>query len=137
MTLLETVKHYVATAREALVAAERNLAAHAYRSAVHEAYYATFYAATAALATRELHYKKHGAVAANFNRLFVHELELFGPETARRLERTLHARLHFDYEPIPAGEDDAEAALAASRAFTAEVLPSVEAWLKTAGDKEP
>ena len=137
MTLLETVEHYLATAREAVAAAERNLAARAYRSAVHEAYYAAFYAATAALATRELHYKRHAALVANFNRLFVYEEKSFDAETAGRLQRLLDARLHFDYEPIPAEENAAEAALAAARAFVDEVLPYVDAWLKTAGDKEP
>lgn len=137
MTLLETVKHYLTTAREALAAAERNLTARAHRSAVHEAYYAAFYAATAALATRELQYKRHAALVANFNRLFVYEEKLFEAEMAGRLQRLLDARLQFDYEPIPAEESAAEGALAAARAFLAEVLPYVEAWLEAAGDKEP
>ncbi len=137
MTLLETVKHYLTTAREALAAAERNLAAGAYRSAVHEAYYAAFYAATAALATRGLHYKRHAAVVANFNRLFVYEETLFEAEMAGRLQRLLDARLHFDYEPIPAEENAADAALAAANAFVTGVLPYVEEWLKTAADKQP
>lgn len=137
MTLLETVNHYLTTAREALAAAERNLTARAYRSAVHEAYYAAFYAATAALATRGLHYKRHSAVVANFNRLFVYEDKLFEAEMAGRLQRLLDVRLQFDYEPIPAEESAAEAALSAASAFVAEVVPYVEAWLETAGDKEP
>jgi len=137
MTLRETVKHYVTAAREAIAVAERNLAARAYRSAVHEAYYAAFYAATAALATRELNFKRHAAVVGTFNRLFVYEDKLFEAEMAGRLQRLLDARLHFDYEPIPAEESAAEAALAAARAFVDEVLPYAEAWLENAGDKEP
>lgn len=137
MTLLETVKHYIKAAREALAAAERNLAAAAYRSAVHEAYYAAFYAATAALATRDLNFKRHAAVVGAFNRLFVHEEKLFQPEMAGRLQRLLDERLEFDYEPTPAGEGPAEGALAAARAFLDEVLPYAEAWLEAAGDKEP
>lgn len=137
MTLLETVKHYITAAREAFAAAERNLAAGAYRSAVHEAYYAAFYAATAALATRELNFKRHAAVVGAFNRLFVHEEKLFDAGMAGRLQRLLDVRLEFDYEPIPAGENAAEGALAAARAFLEEVLPYAEAWLETTGDKEP
>ncbi len=137
MTLLETVKHYITAAREALAAAERNLAAGAYRSAVHEAYYAAFYAATATLATRELNFKRHAAVVSTFNRLFVHEENLFDAGMAERLQRLLDERLEFDYEPIPAEENAAEGALAAGRAFLDEVLPYAEAWLKNAGDKEP
>ena len=137
MTLLETVKHYITAAREALAAAERNLAAGAYRSVVHEAYYAAFYAATAALATRELNFKRHAAVVGTFNRLFVHEENLFDADMAGRLQHLLDVRLEFDYEPIPAEENAAEDALAAARAFLDEVLPYAEAWLENAGDKEP
>jgi uncharacterized protein (UPF0332 family) len=137
MTLRETVKHYVKAAREALAAAERNLAAGAYRSAVHEACYAAFYAATAALATRELNFKRHAAVVGNFNRLFVHEESTFDAETGRRLQRLLEYRLRFDYEPVPGEKDAAEYALAASGIFLDEVLPYVERWLEEAADKEP
>ena len=48
MTRLETVKHYVTAAREAITVADRNPGATNYRSAVHEAYSGAFYAATAA-----------------------------------------------------------------------------------------
>jgi uncharacterized protein (UPF0332 family) len=137
MTLLETVIHYVTAAREAIAVAERNLAARAWRSSVHEAYYAAFYAATAALATRELDFKRHAGVVGTFNRLFVHEESLFGAETAHRLQLLLEYRLRFDYEPVPGEKDAAEYALAASRAFVGEVLPYVDGWLETAGDKEP
>jgi uncharacterized protein (UPF0332 family) len=135
MTLVETVQHYLNTAREALAVAERNFAGRAYRSAVHEAYYAAFYAATAALATRELNFKRHAAVVGAFNRLFVHEESSFEAETARRFQRLLEYRLRFDYEPVPGEKDAAEYALEAARSFVAEVAPYLETWLRASGDK--
>jgi uncharacterized protein (UPF0332 family) len=137
MTLIQTVTYYLNEARVTLVTARKNFENGAFRTAVHEAYYAMFYAATAALGTRELNYKRHAAVIANFNRVFIHELALFDKALHADFEATFQARLNFDYQPQAASQDDATRPLAAAERFVAGVAPYVEEWLKAARDKEP
>jgi len=136
MTLVQTVRYYAEEARKTLDVAKGLLDRGAYRAALHEAYYAMFYAATAALGTHERYYKRHAAVIAEFNRLFVHELRLFPSPLGADFARALDARLKFDYEPQAATEGDAAREIAAAERFLAAVAPYVESWLATAQDKD-
>jgi uncharacterized protein (UPF0332 family) len=122
-------------ARKALAAAENNLGRPACRAAIHEAYYAAWHAAVAALATRGLEYEGEEAVVDDFERLFVYEEGTFAEETARLLQRLSEYRLRYDYEPLPDLQDAAEYALEAARAFLDEVLPHVEGKLEEGGSK--
>ncbi len=137
MTLLETIRHHLVAVAETLTVAERNLREGQYRSAIHEAYYAMFYAAAAAFGTLETRFKRHSAVISEFNRVFVHERKTFEPGLAAAFEATSEDRMTFDYEPEKAAEVDAQRAVASAREFCAAVGAYVEEWLKTAQDKEP
>jgi uncharacterized protein (UPF0332 family) len=135
MKKMGKVGHHVWEARKALAAAESNLSTRACRAVIHEAYYAAWHAATAALATRELEYESEEAVVADFERLFVYEEATFAEETAQLLQRLAEYQLRYDYEPLPDLQDAAEYALEAARAFLDEVLPYVEGKLEEEGSK--
>jgi len=137
MTLLETVRRYLEMAREGLEIAELTYEKGHFRGAVHDAYYAMFYAATAALSTKELFYKKHSAVISNFNLIFVHEEKVFPRELANAFDKTFKDRMHFDYEPTKVPREKADAAPEGARKFVGIVVPYVEKWLETAKDKKP
>jgi len=136
MTLLETIRHFVREADDSLGAASGMYDGGFYRSAIHEAYYAMFYIATAALGTRELHFKRHATVISQFNRIFVNDEELFPKDLASLFSVTEDMRLKFDYHVEGANEGDAELAIKNAEAFVRSVRPYVHKWLETAVDKE-
>jgi uncharacterized protein (UPF0332 family) len=137
MTLVQTVKYFLDEARATLVTAKKLCADGSYRTALHEAYYAMFYAATAALGTRGLNFKRHAAVIVNFNKVFIRELKLFDASLNTGFHATFEARLTFDYQPQAASKEDATRAVDAAERFTAAVAPYVQDWLKAARDEEP
>ena len=68
---MNVVRRYLSRAQEALRAARILLDAGMPRDAASRGYYAFFYAASAALASRGLEYSKHSAVIAAFGRELV------------------------------------------------------------------
>lgn len=67
----EHIKHFINKADESIEVARGILQDNHAEFGASRAYYAMFYAAEAALLTKELQYKKHSAVIANFNKEFV------------------------------------------------------------------
>jgi uncharacterized protein (UPF0332 family) len=62
---------YIRHARRMLEVAEHNLADGFFESAINRAYYATFYAASAVLATQGLSRSKHSGVISAFRQRFI------------------------------------------------------------------
>jgi uncharacterized protein (UPF0332 family) len=67
----ETIRLYLQAAAEELQAAQHNINGGYYGVAVSRAYYAIFYAASAALLTQGIERHKHSAVLAAFRQYFV------------------------------------------------------------------
>ncbi len=68
-----------------------------YNSAVSRAYYAMFYAAEAALFTKELEFSSHKSVISLFGQHFV-KTGIFPKELGRQLSKAYKKRLNGDYE---------------------------------------
>ena len=106
-------------AREALVEAERNLAAGSAGLATNRIYYACFYAATAVLISRELQFVRHAALKSAVHSQFVRQGEL-SPELAAFYEAAFIQRHEADYNAL-ASFDPAKVApqLVKARQFVA------------------
>jgi len=93
------ITYRIAQAKEAFQDAELLLDAGRYRAAANRLYYACFYAAVAALLTRQLQYSKHAAVIAFFDREFIRSGQL-PKEYSRTLHRAFNERQQDDYMPF-------------------------------------
>lgn len=96
--------------------------------AVSRAYYGMFYAAQAVLLTKGLHYKRHSAVIANFNREFV-KPGVFPKEISRMLDKAFDLRKQGDYSIIPVELEQALAVLKEAAGF----VDAVRVFLKNEG----
>jgi uncharacterized protein (UPF0332 family) len=83
-------------AREALSDAELLLDAGRCRSAANRMYYAVFYAAVAALLTKQLEFSRHSGVIAFFDKEFIHT-GILPKEYSRTLHRAFNERQQDDY----------------------------------------
>lgn len=81
----------------ALHEAEAGVEEQLWETAVNRSYYAAFRAASALLATRGLSFSKHGAVIAEFNRIFVHG-GVVAKHLGRDLNRLFELRQQADYD---------------------------------------
>jgi len=114
------VHRLIGAAEEDLQAVGELMQGRHYRIAVSRAYYATFYAASAALLDRDLQFSKHSAVIARFGREFVKDGP-FDKEMFRTLNRAFALRGKGDYGLTSIDAEEAEALLADARKFVANV----------------
>jgi uncharacterized protein (UPF0332 family) len=84
---------------EALRDAELLLDSGRYRSMANRLYYATFYAAVAALLTNRLEYSRHSAVIAFFDKELI-RTGVLPKEYSRTLHRAFNERQQDDYMPF-------------------------------------
>ena len=116
--------------RKSLAAAATLLRDGFSESAVSRAYYAAFYLAQAALATKDISRNKHSGVIAAFGENLTKNFIL--PENLHKLLRNLYElRITSDYsiEDEPSTEE-AKVALATAREFATVVKTYLESWLK-------
>lgn len=92
------IERYFELARDELTVAKDNLDLGHFRAATSRAYYAMFYAVTAALGSRGEWRSKHQGVIAAFGELFVKTGQV-EPEYGRLLHSAFSTRLKSDYEP--------------------------------------
>jgi hypothetical protein len=117
--LNERVQAHLATAREKLSSAERDLQATAYRDCVSRAYYAMYHAARAALLRHRVEPRTHRGVLRMVHQHLVRNGEL-PRELAQALADVRDLREYGDYgAAAPVTKEDAEAALADARKFLA------------------
>jgi uncharacterized protein (UPF0332 family) len=90
------IRYRLAQAKEALDAAELNLANGLHRSAVNRAYYAMFYAVLALLAARQAETSRHSGAIAQFDQLYV-KPTLLPKEFSRWLHDAFLHRQAADY----------------------------------------
>lgn len=92
----EMVRHWWKRARESLQSARRELEAGVPHFAINRAYYAVFYAASAALLERRFDFKKHAGVRAAFHREFI-KAGLLAREHGELYDRLFKDRQYGDY----------------------------------------
>jgi uncharacterized protein (UPF0332 family) len=93
----EEIQLYLDRAHQDLEAAESNLHHGFYGVTVARAYYATFYATSALLASRRISRSKHSDVLSTFGKHFV-RAGLMEPEFAKMLGHAFDSRLDSDYD---------------------------------------
>lgn len=124
----EMARWRMENARRTLHAARVLMDADSFRDAINRAYYATFYAARALLATREQDSSKHSGVIAPFNREFV-KSGVVDRTDGKRLEALFRSRQEGDYtDLVEITADQAAEALQDAENFvsrTAEVLQTL------------
>ena len=98
------VRNWLKRAQENLRAAEIELKNDLYGQTISAAYYAMFYAATAALASLGIERAKHSGVASAFGEHFVRSGKISG-EFGRMLHQTMEDREAADYDEVPAVDD--------------------------------
>ena len=114
------VSELVGKAAESLDAA-RELEGKAHHGfAASRAYYAMFYAAEAALLHKDLQFKKHSAVHAHFNTLFV-KAGVFPPRMFKALDAAFQVRTKGDYGVSPVAEEHATRTIRDAEDFVAAV----------------
>lgn len=96
----ERVRNWLKRARENLRAAEYEFGGEFYARAISTAYYAMFYAATAALASIGIARAKHSGVASAFGENLIRTGEL-DRRLARMFSHTMEEREGSDYSEIP------------------------------------
>jgi uncharacterized protein (UPF0332 family) len=115
----------LARARNEIAAARTLIAAGFELQAISRAYYATFYAAEAALLTAGETRSKHSGVIAAFGRLVVKDGG-FDPETGATLRELFRLRNAADYDWLEAEQVASEPVDDAAR-----FVDAVEAWIQT------
>jgi len=93
------IEYRLNEADEALKDAGLLLDAGRHRSSANRLYYAAFYAAVAALLTKQLDYSRHSAVIAFFDKEFI-GTGVLPKEYSRTLHRAFNERQQDDYMPF-------------------------------------
>jgi uncharacterized protein (UPF0332 family) len=115
------IRYRLDQAKEALSAAELNLANGLHRSTVNRAYYAMFYAVLALLAARQAETSRHSGAIAQFDQLYVRPT-LLPKEFSRWLHDAFLHRQAADYGvELSVSRDEIELLLARARDFVAGV----------------
>jgi len=123
---------FMERARFELRASESNIRSEFYAVAVSRAYYAMFYAATAALAHFNITRSKHSGIVAAFGEYLVKSGEI-EPEFGRMLPGAFDARQEADYSALVALDRSvAEFRLEQARRF----VDRVEVFLRHKGELE-
>ena len=120
MTHQDYIARLIEKAGESIEVARSVSADGHHEFAASRAYYAMFYAAEAALLSRNLSFSKHSAVIANFNRTFV-KTGVFGPEMSKALQLGFDLRQQGDYTILPVSEERITGLLARADSFVASV----------------
>jgi uncharacterized protein (UPF0332 family) len=116
----------LAKAGQKLAAAERDLAVEFYGDASSRAYYATFHAISAVLATKGLSFSSHGQTIGAFNREFV-KAGVFPSTTTGQLQALFENRQTADYDWVNiVDQQTAEEDVAAARSILAACRDYVE-----------
>jgi uncharacterized protein (UPF0332 family) len=116
----EAIPLWLAKADDSLQAARDLLNAEHVGVAASRAYYAMFYAATAALLHEGKQFAKHSAVIAEFNRIFVQQ-GVFDAGMFKALQRAFDLRSEGDYELLPVSREEAQSATDDAALFIARV----------------
>lgn len=111
--LLEKARESLETAREIESNGHHGFAAS-------RAYYAIFYAAEATLLHKDLQFKKHSAVLAHFNKLFV-KAGVFPPGMYHAFKEAFDLRNVGDYSTVRVRGKDAARVIANAEEFIAAV----------------
>lgn len=114
-------EEFMTEAHACLRGARVQIAADLPSRSVGESYYATLYAARAALSEVDRYAKTHGGVWTLFREVFV-DPGRFDAELAGQGPRLQQIREGADYEARGASADEAEAALTAAERFVTGVL---------------
>lgn len=96
----EKTKNWLKRADEYLGAAELELSGEFYARSISTAYYAMFYAATAALTSIDIQRAKHSGVVSAFGENFIKTGKI-DAELGRALSRTMEDREESDYSESP------------------------------------
>ena len=98
-----------------------------YESSVSRSYYAMFYAAQAALLTKELTFSSHKGVISAFGKHFI-KTEIFPKEMGRELNRAFEKRQIGDYGyTFVVSDEEAEQILLYGKEF----VDKITSWLNT------
>jgi len=95
----EIARHRLQVARDTLQEADVLIAANRWRGALNRLYYASFYAARALLATRDLDSARHSGVIALFQQHFV-KTDFVPSAIGKTLPRAFEARQTSDYADV-------------------------------------
>lgn len=115
------IRYRLAQAKEALDAAELNLANGLHHSAVNRAYYAMFYAVLALLAARQAETSRHSGAIVQFDQLYV-KPTLLPKEFSRWLHDAFLHRQAADYGvELSVSRDEIDTLLVHARDFLAGV----------------
>jgi hypothetical protein len=114
-SLIKRANRYLKSAEILLVEGD-------YESSVSRTYYAMFYAAQAALLTKNLSSSSHKGVISEFGKHFI-KTGIFPREMGRELNRAFEKRQLGDYEyTFVISEDEAEEVLANGKKFVEEIV---------------
>lgn len=115
------IQYRLTQAKEALDAAELNLANGLHRSAINRAYYAMFYAVLALLAVRQAETSRHSGAIAQFDQLYV-KPALLPRDFSRWLHDAFLHRQASDYGvELSVSRDEIDTLLVRARDFLAGV----------------
>ncbi len=128
MNVHARVSERIAKARESVEAARELQAAGHHGFAAARGYYAMFYAAEAALLLKALQFKKHSAVHAHFNKVFV-KPGVFPPSMFKALRAAAQIRTEGDYGIGPVAEEEVERTITEAQEF----VSAVEDYLRREG----
>lgn len=113
----DVLRAMLAKADEKLEAARQELSAGLWGDAASRAYYATFHALSAVLASKGMTFSTHSQVIGTFNREFV-KTGLFPSDTARKIQRLFEDRQTADYDwQVTVDEATAQEDLAAAESL--------------------
>ena len=119
---MREIDSLIKRANRYLKSAEILLAEGDYESSVSRTYYAMFYAAQAALLTKNVSFSSHKGVISEFGKYFINT-GVFPKEMGRELNRAFEKRQLGDYEyTFVISKDEAEEMLASGKKFVEEVV---------------
>lgn len=131
----QAVQYWWKMAEEVLQSAKLEEQAGLLHSAVNRAYYAAFYAATAALLDRGLQFRKHTGVRAALHREFVKK-GLLPKDIGLLYDQLFEARQHGDYLIITDFEPEAVREMVQGAAqFLEAVRPLIRSLANEKGDR--
>jgi uncharacterized protein (UPF0332 family) len=116
----QVVDEWMTRAEEALASGRTELDAGRYSFTINRAYYAAFYAVSAALLSKGRHFVKHTGVQTALHRDLVHP-ELLAVEHGKAYDELFEIRLIADYTVTGIDADQARRSLSQAEAIVAEM----------------
>lgn len=120
MSANDMIALWLAKADDSLEAARALIAADHVSVAASRAYYAMFYAATAALLSEGKRFTKHAAVIGEFNRTFVRP-GILKPDMFKALQRAFDLRSEGDYELLAVEREEAQSVIEDAARFIEQI----------------